>query len=219
MPKCTRLTLPARIAVTACRNWSHDCSHSTIRPVPVLLVTVWVLSSFDPAKVVVNAELSLTGGAIRGWDKRNFYYYQMLQSLAKHYEFKLSQPFNELPDDIREKILFGSGKEEIKFTYMNDRGDKVVRAHPFEGIIPNMQRRYRETESQAVRDELSKYVATQPCKSCSGTRLRTEARHVFIQGTTLPEVVEQSIGDALEFFQQLSLEGQRANCGKNSERD
>ena len=169
---------------------------------------------FDPAKVVVNAELSLTGGAIRGWDKRNFYYYQMLQSLAKHYDFKLSQPFNELPDDIREKILFGSGKEEIKFTYMNDRGDKVVRAHPFEGIIPNMQRRYRETESQAVRDELSKYVATQPCKSCSGTRLRTEARHVFIQGTTLPEVVEQSIGDALEFFQQLSLEGQRAQIAE-----
>lgn len=169
---------------------------------------------FDPNKVVTNAELSLTGGAIRGWDKRNFYYYQMLQSLAKHYDIKLSQPFNELPDDVRNKILHGSGKETIKFTYMNDRGDKVQREHPFEGIIPNMQRRYRETESQAVRDELSKYIAVQSCNSCHGTRLRTEARHVFIQQTTLPEVVQQSIGDALSFFQSLQLEGQRAQIAE-----
>ncbi|WP_289117017.1 excinuclease ABC subunit UvrA [uncultured Idiomarina sp.] len=169
---------------------------------------------FDPKKVIVNDEISLTGGAIRGWDKRNFYYYQMLQSLAKHYEFKLSEPFKDLPEDIRNIILFGSGKEEIKFTYMNDRGDKVVREHAFEGIIPNMQRRYRETESQAVREELSKYVATQPCKSCHGTRLRTEARHVFINNVTLPEVVEQSIGDAMTFFQQLDLEGQRAQIAE-----
>ena len=169
---------------------------------------------FDPKKIIVNDEISLTGGAIRGWDKRNFYYYQMLQSLAKHYEFKLSEPFKDLPEDIRNIILFGSGKEEIKFTYMNDRGDKVVREHAFEGIIPNMQRRYRETESQAVREELSKYVATQPCKSCHGTRLRTEARHVFINNVTLPEVVEQSIGDAMSFFQQLDLEGQRAQIAE-----
>ncbi|MCH2455071.1 MAG: excinuclease ABC subunit UvrA [Idiomarina sp.] len=169
---------------------------------------------FDPHKVIVNDEISLTGGAIRGWDKRNFYYYQMLQSLAKHYGFKLSEPFKDLPEDIRNIILFGSGKEEIKFTYMNDRGDKVVREHAFEGIIPNMQRRYRETESQAVREELSKYVATQPCKSCHGTRLRTEARHVFINNVTLPEVVEQSIGDAMTFFQQLDLEGQRAQIAE-----
>ena len=169
---------------------------------------------FDPKKVIVNDEISLTGGAIRGWDKRNFYYYQMLQSLAKHYGFKLSEPFKDLPEDIRNIILFGSGKEEIKFTYMNDRGDKVVREHAFEGIIPNMQRRYRETESQAVREELSKYVATQPCKSCHGTRLRTEARHVFINNVTLPEVVEQSIGDAMTFFQQLDLEGQRAQIAE-----
>ncbi|MFD2631650.1 excinuclease ABC subunit UvrA [Idiomarina piscisalsi] len=169
---------------------------------------------FDPKKVIVNDEISLTGGAIRGWDKRNFYYYQMLQSLAKHYGFKLSEPFKDLPEDIRNIILFGSGKEEIQFTYMNDRGDKVVREHAFEGIIPNMQRRYRETESQAVREELSKYVATQPCKSCHGTRLRTEARHVFINNVTLPEVVEQSIGDAMTFFQQLDLEGQRAQIAE-----
>ena len=169
---------------------------------------------FDPAKVVTNAELSLTGGAIRGWDKRNFYYYQMLQSLAKHYEFTLSTPFNELDEDVRHKILFGSGQQQIKFTYVNDRGDKVVREHPFEGIIPNMQRRYRETESQAVREELSKYIAVQPCKSCNGSRLRTEARHVFINGTTLPQVAERSIGDALSFFQTLELEGQRAQIAE-----
>ncbi|RUO45415.1 excinuclease ABC subunit UvrA [Idiomarina aquatica] len=169
---------------------------------------------FDPAKVVTNAELSLTGGAIRGWDKRNFYYYQMLQSLAKHYEFKLSTPFNELDEDVRHKILFGSGQQQIKFTYVNDRGDKVVREHPFEGIIPNMQRRYRETESQAVREELSKYIAVQPCKSCNGSRLRTEARHVFISDTTLPQVAERSIGDALSFFQTLELEGQRAQIAE-----
>ena len=169
---------------------------------------------FDPSKVVVNGDLSLTGGAIRGWDKRNFYYYQMLQSLAKHYDFKLSVPFNELSEDTRAVLLYGSGKEEIKFTYMNDRGDKVVRAHPFEGIIPNMQRRYRETESQAVRDELAKYIAVQPCKSCHGSRLRTEARHVFIENTNLPQVAERSIGDALDFFQSLDLDGQRGKIAE-----
>ena len=164
--------------------------------------------------MVVNGDLSLTGGAIRGWDKRNFYYYQMLQSLAKHYDFKLSVPFNELSEDTRAVLLYGSGKEEIKFTYMNDRGDKVVRAHPFEGIIPNMQRRYRETESQAVRDELAKYIAVQPCKSCHGSRLRTEARHVFIENTNLPQVAERSIGDALDFFQSLDLDGQRGKIAE-----
>ena len=169
---------------------------------------------FDPAKVVTNAELSLTGGAIRGWDKRNFYYYQMLQSLAKHYDFKLATPFQQLDEELRHKLLYGSGQEQIKFTYMNDRGDKVVREHPFEGIIPNMQRRYRETESQAVREDLAKYIAMQPCKSCHGTRLRPEARHVFVDNTTLPQVAERSIGDALEFFQSLNLEGQRAQIAE-----
>ncbi|EKE79192.1 excinuclease ABC subunit UvrA [Idiomarina xiamenensis] len=169
---------------------------------------------FDPAKVVTNDELSLTGGAIRGWDKRNFYYYQMLQSLARHYEFDLNAPFNSLSDDVQAVILHGSGREQIEFTYMNDRGDRVVRKHAFEGIIPNMQRRYRETDSQAVRDELSKYLASQPCKSCHGTRLRQEARHVFVSNTTLPEVVSQSIGDALEFFQTLELSGQRAQIAE-----
>lgn len=169
---------------------------------------------FDPAKVITNDELSLTGGAIRGWDKRNFYYYQMLQALAKHYGFDLNKPFASLSEQHKQVILFGSDGADIQFIYLNDRGDKVVRKHPFEGIIANMQRRYRDTDSQAVREELAKYLASQPCKSCQGTRLRTEARHVFIGQTSLPDVVEKSIGDALSFFQQLQLEGQRAKIAE-----
>src|SRR5690554_2989434 len=169
---------------------------------------------FDPTKVVTNPELSLTGGAIRGWDKRNFYYYQMLQSLARHYKFDLNKPFDSLSDDHQQVILYGSGKTEVEFTYMNDRGDRVARTHVFEGIIPNMQRRYRETDSMAVHEDLSKYLASQPCKSCGGTRLRQEARHVYVNDTTLPQVVERSIGDALDFFQQLELEGQRAQIAE-----
>ncbi|MGQ4276711.1 excinuclease ABC subunit UvrA [Pseudidiomarina sp. E22-M8] len=169
---------------------------------------------FDPQRVINNDELSLTGGAIRGWDKRNFYYYQMLQSLAKHYGFDLNQPFNALSEEHRHVILSGSGREEIQFTYMNDRGDRVVRKHAFEGIIPNMQRRYRETDSTAVREELAKYLASQPCKTCGGARLRQEARNVFVNDTTLPEVVDQSIGAALDFFEGLQLDGQRAQIAE-----
>lgn len=169
---------------------------------------------FDAAKVVANTELSLSGGAIRGWDKRNFYYYQMLLSLSKHYNFDLNTSFNELADDVKEKVLHGSGTEEIKFSYVNDRGDTVVRNHPFEGILPNMQRRYHETDSNAVREELSKYLATKSCRSCEGTRLRQESRNVFVADTTLPSVVERSIGDALEFFQSIQLEGQRAQIAE-----
>lgn len=165
---------------------------------------------FDAHKVVGNPELSLTGGAIRGWDKRNFYYYQMLRSLAKQFSFDLNEPFSELPDDIRDLILNGSGATEVKFNYVNDRGDTVVRKHPFEGILPNMQRRYRDTDSSAVREDLSKYLATKPCRACNGTRLRQEARHVFVNNTTLPEIVELSIGDALTFFTEIELVGQRA---------
>lgn len=169
---------------------------------------------FDPHKLINNDELSLTGGAIRGWDKRNFYYYQMLQSLAKHYGFDLNQPFSSLSEEHRQIILYGSGRQEIEFTYMNDRGDRVVRRHAFEGIIPNMQRRYRETDSTAVREELAKYLAAQPCKSCGGTRLREEARHVYVNNTTLPEIVARSIGDALEFFTGLELDGQKAQIAE-----
>ncbi|HLV49083.1 MAG TPA: excinuclease ABC subunit UvrA [Aliidiomarina sp.] len=169
---------------------------------------------FDAAKVVTNTELSLSGGAIRGWDKRNFYYYQMLLSLSKHYNFDLNTPFDALADDVKEKVLHGSGTEEIKFSYVNDRGDTVMRNHAFEGILPNMQRRYHETDSNAVREELSKYLATKSCRSCEGTRLRQESRNVFVADTTLPSVVERSIGDALEFFQSIQLEGQRAQIAE-----
>lgn len=169
---------------------------------------------FDADKVVTNSELSLTGGAIRGWDKRNFYYYQMLLSLAKHYKFDLNLPFAQLDNKVKDKILHGTGTEDIQFSYVNDRGDTVLRNHPFEGILPNMQRRYHETDSAAVRDDLAKYLATQPCRSCEGTRLRLESRHVFVADTTLPAVVERSIGDALAFFQGLQLEGQRAQIAE-----
>ncbi|MEO3865059.1 excinuclease ABC subunit UvrA [Rheinheimera fenheensis] len=169
---------------------------------------------FDPNKVIVSDELSLAGGAIRGWDKRNFYYFQMLKSLADHYGFALDVPFNSLTKKQQDAILYGSGHTVIDFKYLNDRGDIVQRSHPFEGILPNMERRYRETESNAVREELSKYLAHQACPSCHGTRLREEARHVFIGQTNLPQVVELSIGDCMAFFQQLTLTGQKAQIAE-----
>ncbi len=165
---------------------------------------------FDASKVIINSELSLTGGAIRGWDKRNFYYFQMLKALAEHYKIDLSLPFDELPEEHREVILNGSGKQSIEFKYMNDRGDMTVRNHAFEGILPNMERRYRETESNTVREELTKYISTQPCPSCSGSRLREEARNVFVTNTSLPTISQMSIGDASEFFNNLELTGQKA---------
>lgn len=169
---------------------------------------------FDPEKVIVSNELSLSGGAIRGWDKRNFYYFQMLKSLSEHYNFQLDVPFAQLNKKHQDIILYGSGTTVIDFKYLNDRGDVVLRSHPFEGILPNMDRRYRETESNAVREELAKYLATQSCPSCSGTRLREEARHVFIGKTNLPTVVELSIGDCMAFFQQLQLTGQKAKIAE-----
>ncbi len=169
---------------------------------------------FDPEKVIVSNELSLSGGAIRGWDKRNFYYFQMLKSLSEHYHFQLDVPFSQLSKKHQDIILYGSGTTVIDFKYLNDRGDVVLRSHPFEGILPNMDRRYRETESNAVREELAKYLATQSCPSCSGTRLREEARHVFIGKTNLPTVVELSIGDCMAFFQQLQLTGQKAKIAE-----
>jgi len=169
---------------------------------------------FDQDKVIVNGELSLAGGAIRGWDKRNFYYFQMLKSLAEHYGINLAQPFEELPDDHKKVILNGSGRTKIEFKYMNDRGDVVVRNHPFEGILPNMERRYRETESNTVREELTKYISTQNCPSCDGSRLREEARHVFIDKINLPTITEMSIGSALHFFEELEFSGQKAQIAE-----
>ena len=169
---------------------------------------------FDENRVIANPELSLAGGAIRGWDKRNFYYFQMLQALADHFDFALDKPFNELDKKHQEIILRGSGKQEIEFKYMNDRGDIVIRNHPFEGILNNMDRRYRETESNAVRDELAKYLNSQHCPDCNGSRLRLEARNVFINETALPEVAEYAIADALTFFQELNLPGQKGQIAE-----
>ena len=165
---------------------------------------------FDPAKLIHDPSQSLAGGAIRGWDKRSFYYFQMLKSLAEHYQFDLELPWGDLPAKVQEVLLRGSGKTEIEFRYMNDRGDVVVRKHPFEGILHNMERRYRETESNSVREELSKYIANRSCTSCGGSRLREEARHVFVDNRNLSAIAEQSIGDALAFFEGLALTGQRA---------
>ena len=169
---------------------------------------------FDPTRVVSNPELSLAGGAIRGWDKRSYYYFQMLQAVADHYKFDLTVPFEELSQQAQNIVLKGSKGKSLTFKYINDRGDVMERKHPFEGIIPNMERRYRETESNAVREELSKYLSHQPCPSCGGSRLRLEARNVFINEINLPAVAEKSIAESFKFFTELALTGQRATIAE-----
>ncbi|VEJ09082.1 excinuclease ABC subunit UvrA [Actinobacillus delphinicola] len=169
---------------------------------------------FDEHLVVRNPSISLAGGAIKGWDRRNFYYFQMLSSLAKHYHFDIETPWEDLSPEIKDIILNGSKDEEIEFQYINDRGDVVVRHHPFEGILNNMARRYKETESLAVREELAKNMGQRPCKDCEGSRLRLEARNVFINDVNLPMIAEQSIGEALSFFENLELTGQRAKIAE-----
>ncbi len=165
---------------------------------------------FDPARVVVNPSLSLAGGAIRGWDRKTTYYYQMIQSLAAHYGFDIEQPFDELPEKLRDVILYGSGKEKIEFHYANSRGMEVKKLHRFEGVIPNLERRYRETESGAVREELTKFLNSRHCPDCDGTRLNRAARHVFVADRSLPELTGLSVGDAKAFFANMRLEGWRA---------
>ncbi|MBY5981757.1 excinuclease ABC subunit UvrA [Ferrimonas balearica] len=169
---------------------------------------------FDEERVVTNPDLSLAGGCIRGWDRRNFYYYQMLRSLAEHYEFDIETPWNDLPKKVKKLVLEGSGRESINFKYVNDRGDTVVRRHPFEGILNNLQRRYKETESNSVREELAKYISTTHCRSCGGSRLREEARHVYVADTPLPTLTNWSIGEALEWFAGLEFEGQKAKIAE-----
>ena len=160
-------------------------------------------------RVVSNPGLSLPGGAVRGWDRRNAWYYGMLQCLAAHYDFDLETPWEELPKHIQLIILYGSGKEVIDFRYPSSRGRSKTRKHPFEGIIPNMERRYRETESNAVRDEMSRFFAQQPCPACQGSRLNRSARHVFVADTTLPRITAMPVGASLDFFEQLSLPGNK----------
>ncbi|MGL5048202.1 MAG: excinuclease ABC subunit UvrA [Shewanella sp.] len=169
---------------------------------------------FDPERVITNTELSLAGGAIRGWDRRNFYYFQMLSSLAEHYKFDVEVPYEQLSEKVRKIVLYGSGKDSIAFKYINDRGDVVVRNHPFEGILNNMDRRYRETESNSVRDELAKFINTQACQSCGGSRLREEARNVFLGDINLPQLTTWSIGEALDYFEKVEFSGQKAQIAE-----
>ena len=169
---------------------------------------------FDEESIVVSPELSLSEGAIRGWDKRNIYYFQMLTSLAEHFDFDIDTPFKKLKKKVRNSILQGSGKESVAFYYLNDRGDVTTRNHPFEGIIPNMQRRYRDTESNAVREELSKYLISASCPECDGSRLNKSARHVFIDQHNLPDIVKLPIGDALSYFSDLHLPGKKGSIAE-----
>ena len=164
---------------------------------------------FDPDLVVTDSAASLAEGAVRGWDRRNVYYYHLLSSLASHYGFELETPFSRLRKKHREAILYGSGEQRIDFSYVNDRGDVIRRRHRFEGVLPNMERRFHETESSFVRENLQKYLTVRDCPACLGTRLRTEARHVFIDGTALPEVTSGSVENTLEYFNKLKLDGRR----------
>jgi excinuclease ABC subunit A len=174
---------------------------------------------FDPERVIRHPELSLAGGAIRGWDRRNGYYHQLMQSLAAHYHFDLEVPYEKLPASVRRVILHGSGGEQIEFRYLTGRGTTVTRRHAFEGILPNLERRYRETESAIVRDELAKYLGHRPCPDCSGSRLNTAARHVFVNGHSLPELTRLSVTQALAFFNELDLAGWRGEVASRIVRE
>jgi len=164
---------------------------------------------FDPERVIVNSDLSLAGGAIRGWDRKTKYYFQMIQSLASHFKFDIEIAFKDLPEDIQNTVLFGSGKEKVEFFYENSRGMQVKQKHRFEGVIPNLERRYRETESNAVREELARFLNSQVCPACDGTRLNRAARNVFITDRSLPEINAMSVGQAFEFCNDLKLDGWR----------
>jgi excinuclease ABC subunit A len=164
---------------------------------------------FDPARVVVHPELSLAAGAVRGWDRRNAYYFQLIASLAKHYGFSVDTPWQDLPDDVRQAVLYGSGGELISFNYLTDAGGRSQRRHKFEGILPNLERRYRETESAAVREELAKYISERPCTECGGARLNRSARNVFVADRPISQLVVLPIDEALAFFGNLTLSGWR----------
>ncbi|MFT6350767.1 excinuclease ABC subunit UvrA [Neptuniibacter pectenicola] len=164
---------------------------------------------FDKSKVVHDSSLTLSEGAIRGWDRRSLYYFQQLKAVAEQYGFDMDTPFKQLKPEHQDLILEGTGAETVTFKYLNDRGDIINKAHPFEGVLNNLQRRYKETESDTVREDLAKYLNMQPCSSCQGSRLRREARHVFIDEHTLPQIVTRPIGDSLDYFNQLELVGKQ----------
>src|SRR5690349_1295609 len=164
---------------------------------------------FDPARVVVNPQLSLAAGAVRGWDRRNPYYFQLIQSLAKHYKFDVDTPWHDLPENTRHHILYGSGDEQISFRYITGASGAVTRRHRFEGIVPNLERRYKETESPAVREELAKFISERPCPDCNGQRLNRSARNVFVGDRNLPVLTALPIDQSLDFFKTLKLSGWR----------
>ena len=173
-----------------------------------------VIQFFDPKLVVAHPDLSLAAGAIRGWDRRNQFYFQMLGSLADHYSFDVDTPFKQLPEAIRELVLFGSGKEEIPFRYMNERGRVVIKEHPFEGISPNLERRYKETDSMVVREELAKLINNRTCPHCEGSRLRLEARNVRVGSKTLHQISHLPLAEAREYFLHLELHGHKAQVAE-----
>jgi len=169
---------------------------------------------FDPGRIIQNSACTLAEGAIKGWDRRTVYYFQLLNSVAKHYDVEIDTPFEQFTEEFQQVLLYGSQDEEIAFNYVNTRGDMVERYHAFEGVIPNIERRYRETESNAVREDLAKYLNKQPCPSCHGSRLREASRHVFISKETLPELTCLPIGDALNYFENLTLPGKRGEIAE-----
>ncbi|MDB5986116.1 MAG: Excinuclease subunit [Nevskia sp.] len=168
-----------------------------------------MLQVFDPDRVVTHPEATLADGAIRGWDRRNAYYWALISSLAQHYKFATDVPFEKLPKKAQNVILHGSGEDKIVFEYGDERGRTVTRTHRFEGVLPNLERRYKETESLAVREELSKYLSDKPCPDCGGERLNRAARHVFVAERSLPQIVALSVRDAEEFFKQMHLPGHK----------
>ncbi|MFZ0488274.1 MAG: excinuclease ABC subunit UvrA, partial [Arenicellales bacterium] len=169
---------------------------------------------FDPGRIVFDDTLSLAEGAIQGWDRRNVFYFNLLKCLSRHYGFDTGKPFNKLPARTRDAILYGSGDEKVKFTYLRGRGRSFQRTHRFEGVVNNMERRYRETESNSVREELARFINSQPCETCSGSRLRLEARHVFVASHAIHDITGMSIGRAHDFFARLALTGHRARIAE-----
>ena len=169
---------------------------------------------FDEQRVITDSSLSLSEGAIRGWDRRSVYYFHILTSLAEHFGFAVDTPFNKLSKKHQEVLLRGSDGEVVDFVYVNDRGDTRTRSYAFEGVLPNMERRYHETDSTVVREELAKYLSSQPCPDCGGTRLRRDARYVLIQGINLPSITEMTVTQALEYFNNLKLTGKRAKIAE-----
>ncbi|EON90619.1 excinuclease ABC, ATPase subunit (A) [Marinobacter lipolyticus SM19] len=169
---------------------------------------------FDPEKIVQHPEANLAAGAIKGWDRRAVYYFQMLTSVAEHYDVDMETPWVDLPEDFRQTLLYGSGTEDIPFRYVNSRGHIMEKAHPFEGILPNLERRYRETESQSMREELARNLSTQPCKDCHGSRLRRGARHVFVENHNISDVTHLPVGEAHDYFETLALPGRKGEIAE-----